>query len=92
MAGKRREHAVYWWDQETGRFVTSPAYDAASPGGAVVSKLVTRFNKTRAGGHLPRRLGLAWRKMADPLFPAGNAGALGRAPSPPSRCGRSRSR
>jgi hypothetical protein len=71
MAGKSREHAVYWWDQETGRFVTSPAYDAASPGGAVVSRVVTRFNRTRAGGHLPRRLGLAWRKMADPLFPAG---------------------
>ena len=24
MAGKRREHAVYWWDQETGRFVIVP--------------------------------------------------------------------
>lgn len=71
MAGKRREHAVYWWDQETGRFVTSSAYDVRSPGGAVVSKIVTRFNRTRAGGHLPRRLGLAWRKMADPLFPPG---------------------
>lgn len=66
MAGKRREHAVYWWDQRTGRFVSSPAYDVRSPGGAVVAGIVDRYNRTRAGGHLPRRIGLAWRKMADP--------------------------
>jgi len=78
LAGKRREHAVYWWDYQTGRFVTSAAYDAASPGGAVVSKVVTKFNRTRAAGHLPRRIGLAWRKMADPSFPAGS-------PEPPAR-------
>jgi hypothetical protein len=78
MAGKRREHSVYWWDQQTGRFVTSPAYDVASPGGDVVSKIVTRFNRTRAAGHLPRRLGLAWRKMADPVYPAGTADASAR--------------
>ena len=71
MAGKGREHAVYWWDQVTGRFVSSPAYDVASPGGSLMAKIVARFNRTRAGGHLPRRLGLAWRKMADPLFPSG---------------------
>ena len=75
MAGKRREHAVYWWDQVAGRFVSSPAYDAASPGGAVVAKVVTQFNRTRAGGHLPRRLGLAWRKMADPAWPGGPSAA-----------------
>ncbi len=71
MAGKRREHAVYWWDQETGRFVSSPAYDATSPGGAVVAKVVAQFNRTRAAGHLPRRIGLTWRKMTDPAFPSG---------------------
>jgi hypothetical protein len=73
MAGKRREHAVYWWDQVTGRFVSSPAYDVNSPGGSAVAKVVSRFNQNRAGGHLPRRLGLAWRKMADPFFPPGAA-------------------
>jgi len=78
MAGKRREHAVYWWDHVAGRFGSSPAYDARSPGGAAVAKIVSGFNRTRAGGHLPRRLGLAWRKMADPFFPAG-------APSPAAR-------
>jgi predicted AlkP superfamily pyrophosphatase or phosphodiesterase len=78
MAGKRREHSVYWWDLQTGRFVTSAAYDVESAGGEVVSKLVTRFNRTRAGGHLPRRLGLAWRKMADPVFPARTADASAR--------------
>ncbi len=66
MAGRDPAHAVYWWDQVTGRFVSSPAYDAGSPGGAVVAKIVERYNRTRAGGHLPRRVGLAWRKMADP--------------------------
>lgn len=71
LAGRRREHAVYWWDQQTGRFVSSLAYDAASPGGSVVERVVTRFNRTRAAGHLPRRIGLAWRKMADPAFPRG---------------------
>lgn len=70
LAGRRREHAVYWWDQETGRFVTSAAYDAGSPGGAVVSKIVTLYDRTRAAGHLPRRIGLTWRKMADPVFPS----------------------
>lgn len=66
MAGRRPEHAVYWWDQGAGRFVSSPAYDERSPGGSVVASLVARYNRTRAGGHLPRRVGLAWRKMADP--------------------------
>ncbi|MBK6405596.1 MAG: alkaline phosphatase family protein [Holophagales bacterium] len=79
MAGKRREHAVYWWDQVTGRFVSSPAYDTRSPGGSVVARVVSQFNRTRAGGQLPRRLGLAWRKMADPLFPAGTSSAAVRA-------------
>lgn len=79
MAGKRREHAVYWWDQVTGRFVSSPAYDARSPGGSVVSKVVSQFNRTRAGGQLPRRLGLAWRKMTNPLFPAGTSATVVRA-------------
>lgn len=71
LAGKRREHAVYWWSHETGHFVTSPAYDPASPGGSEVARVVSRFNRTRAGTHLPRRLGLAWRKMADAAFPEG---------------------
>ncbi len=78
MAGKRREHAVYWWDQVTGRFVSSPAYDVASEGGSVTARIVSQFNRTRAGGHLPRRLGLAWRKMSDPCFPSG-------LPAPPVR-------
>ena len=70
LAGRRREHAVYWWDQETGRFVTSTAYDAGSRGGTVVSRVVSQYDRTRAAGHLPRRIGLTWRKMADPVFPS----------------------
>jgi predicted AlkP superfamily pyrophosphatase or phosphodiesterase len=72
LAGRRREHAVYWWSQETGHFVTSPAYDVTSRGGAPAAKVVRRFNQNRAGAHLPRRIGLAWRKMADAAFPEGS--------------------
>ena len=46
--------------------------------------VVSRFNQTRAGGQLPRRLGLAWRKMADP--------SCGPAPATPARPPRPRLR
>ncbi len=67
LAGKDPRHAPYWFDEATGTFVTSPAYDATSPEGAVMAKLVRRFNEKMAGGQLPRRVGLLWRKMGDPL-------------------------
>ena len=66
LAGRNRAHAVYWFDAETGRFTSSAAYDTKSPGGAAVATLVTRYNKKRAGGHLPGRFGLTWKKLATP--------------------------
>jgi len=57
MAGHDPNHAVYWWDQETGRFVTSAAYNDKG------RDIVRRFNRTKAAGTLPARLGLVWQKL-----------------------------
>ena len=70
LAGKSRSHSVYWFDTETGRFTSSAAYDTKALPGAPVAAIVTRYNKRRAGGHLPGRFGLTWKKLALPL-PAG---------------------
>jgi arylsulfatase A-like enzyme len=67
LAGKNRAHGVYWYDGETGRFVTSAAYDPPAP----VRNLVKTFNATMAGGALPARFGLVWKKLPAPDVPAG---------------------
>ncbi len=69
MAVKDRRHVVYWYDQDTGRFVTSAAYDTAAPLGAAAHKVVTAFNTNRAGAHLPGRFGLTWPRLAAPHPP-----------------------
>lgn len=69
LAGKSRQHAVYWYDGETGRFVTSNAYDP--PGEARAA--VRRFNETKAGGMLPARFGLIWKKLPEPAPVPGKA-------------------
>ena len=69
LAGKNRAHAVYWFDNDTGRFVSSAAYDAKAPNGAAVASLVARYNRKRAGGHLPGRFGLTWKKLETPVPP-----------------------
>lgn len=61
LAGRDPRHAVYWFDQDTGRFVTSAAYDPPAAARAVV----TAFNRT-AGAMLPARFGLAWKKLPAP--------------------------
>ncbi|MFZ5786801.1 MAG: alkaline phosphatase family protein, partial [Acidobacteriota bacterium] len=66
MAGRDRRHVVYWFDQDTGRFVTSAAYDTVAPLGAAAHKVVAAFNKSRAGAHLPGRFGLTWARLAAP--------------------------
>lgn len=62
MAGRHEGHSVYWYDQDTGRFVTSPFY--APPAGA--RAVVDTFNRTRAGPLLPQRFGLTWKRLAVP--------------------------
>jgi len=37
LAGKNPNHAVYWYDRETGRFVTSAAYQTKSGDGAAAA-------------------------------------------------------
>ncbi len=70
LAGRNSHHAVYWFDTETGRFKSSAAYDAKLAAGSVVSGIVSRYNKSRAGGWLPGRFGLTWKKLTTPI-PAG---------------------
>jgi hypothetical protein len=63
LAGRNPAHAVYWYDGETGRFQTSAAYAPSAEATAVVRK----FNGAKAGGMLPARFGLVWKKLASPL-------------------------
>ena len=64
MAGRDPRHVVYWYDKDTGRFTTSPAYDTAGSLGALGKSIVARFNRSQAGAMLPARFGLLWRKLA----------------------------
>lgn len=63
LAGRDPRHAVYWFDQGTGRFVSSAAYDAEGQPGAKAAAIVSRFNRARAGGVLPSRFGLRWARL-----------------------------
>ena len=66
LAGRSPRHAVYWYDQDSGRFVTSSVYDAASPAGAALRTILARFNTQRAGAMLPQRFGTSWGRLAPP--------------------------
>jgi arylsulfatase A-like enzyme len=66
LAGRNPRHAVYWYDKETGRFVTSAAYQTTFGDGAAAAEIVKRFNLAKAQGMLPGRFGLLWRKWAAP--------------------------
>jgi predicted AlkP superfamily pyrophosphatase or phosphodiesterase len=66
LAGRDPRHSVYWYDQDTGRFVSSAAYDPPASAKAIVAT----YNKARAGAMLPARYGLLWRKLPAPDSPA----------------------
>ena len=66
LAGRDPRHAVYWYDSKDGTYVTSPAYDAASPAGAPTASVVARFNRDKAGAHLAKHLGTAWSRLPLP--------------------------
>jgi predicted AlkP superfamily pyrophosphatase or phosphodiesterase len=66
MAGRHETHAVYWYDQDSGRFVSSPFY--APP--AAAKAIVDRFNRAQAGALLPARFGLAWKRLPPPEPPS----------------------
>jgi len=67
LAGRDRSHVAYWYDQDTGRFVTSPAYDPFALKGAAAHALVARFNAQRAGAQLPGRFGTLWERLPEPV-------------------------
>ena len=93
LAGRDRRHVAYWYDQETGRFVTSSAYDTFGVGGAAGRALVARFNAQKAGSQLPVRFGTLWERLpapaarvgfGDPALPAPASGLVG-LPAPHER-------
>jgi predicted AlkP superfamily pyrophosphatase or phosphodiesterase len=63
LAGRDPRHAVYWFDQATGRFTSSAAYDTDARDGAAAIALVARFNTERAGSTLPSRFGTRWARL-----------------------------
>src|SRR6185436_15404417 len=65
LAGRDRRHVVYWFDQRSGRFVSSMAYDSDSGAGALGRELVERFN-AEAGEKLKQRFGVLWRRLDAP--------------------------
>ncbi len=71
LAGRDARHAVYWYDRDTGRFVTSPAYDVNRGAGPTAAAVVREFNRTQAGARLVSRFGLTWSPSPPP--PAGPA-------------------
>ena len=71
LAGRDRRHVAYWYDQETGRFVTSSAYDTFGPTGAAGRAIVSRFNVQKAGSQLPVRFGTLWERLPAPAARVG---------------------
>ncbi len=63
LAGRDPRHAVYWFDQATGRFTSSAAYHIDAPPAASTNAVVTRFNAERAGPMLPSRYGTRWERL-----------------------------
>ncbi len=66
LAGKNPRHVVYWYDRDTGRYVTSAAYDSDGIVGGAARDLVRQFNLNQAGTHLVRRFGTVWRPLPEP--------------------------
>ncbi len=66
MAGRDPRHAVYWYEHETGQFATSAAYDTQGETGRAAAAVVRKFNRKMAGGMIPGRFGLTWKKLPVP--------------------------
>ena len=71
LAGRDRRHVAYWYDQETGRFVTSSAYDTFGLVGSAGRALVSRFNAQKAGSQVPVRFGTLWERLPAPASRVG---------------------
>lgn len=66
LAGRNPKHFAYWFDKETGRFVTSAAYETEGLRTGAMRDAVARFNKASAGTQLVRRLGTIWTPLPLP--------------------------
>ncbi len=66
LAGKSPRHLVYWYDRDSGRFVSSSAYDTDGIAGSALRDLVKGFNTTQAGAQLVRRFGTLWKPLPPP--------------------------
>lgn len=67
LAGRDPRHVVYWYNNTTGVFTTSPiAYDTYGSVGSAAAKLVKGFNTQRAGTQLINSFGTVWRPLPQP--------------------------
>ncbi len=66
LAGKSPRHLVYWYDRDSGRYVTSSAYDADGIVGGTMRDLVKGFNANQAGARLVGRFGTLWQPLPRP--------------------------
>ncbi len=85
LAGKNPRHAVYWFDRETGRFVSSNAYEAHSIVGTAMRETVKRFNANHGSGKMVGRFGITWHPLELSHDVAAKASAL---PQPEANLGR----
>ncbi len=78
MAGRATPHAAYWFDRQTLRFVTSPAYTPANDAVTIVDA----YNRNRMGNHLEMRFGRQWDMLSRP-----DGADLLPQPTPPAELG-----
>lgn len=66
LAGRSRQHAVYWYDRAAGRFTTSRWYDSRAKSVERVPPLVRQFNRESGGLASYFRFGAVWRELPAP--------------------------
>jgi len=66
LAGKDPRHIVYWYDRDSGRYVSSAAYDQDGVFGSTARDLVKQFNAQQAGVRFVSRFGTLWKPLAKP--------------------------
>ncbi|MDD5563559.1 MAG: alkaline phosphatase family protein [Thermoanaerobaculaceae bacterium] len=72
LAGHDPRHTAAWFDADTGRFATSPAYDATGPAQTCGRAVLEAFNEASGGTALAGRLGTVWSRVLAPVAtPAG---------------------
>ena len=69
LVGRNARHMVYWYDHDTGRYVSSSAYDTDGIVGGAARDLVRQFNQQRAGTQIVGRFGTEWKPLPDPGKP-----------------------